>query len=522
MTQIDAPQTRHPNQLLAEELRRTRLAGGLRHFIGGQWVDSQGGATFEAHSPIDNSLLTTVARGDEADIDRAARAAHDAFQLWKEVGGAERRRLLHKIADLIEARAGEIAVLESLDTGQAIRFMKSAATRGAENFRFYADRAPGAGDGQSLPAPGFLNYTLRQPIGPVGVITPWNTPFMLSTWKIAPALAAGCTVVHKPAEWSPVSATLLAEIMDEAGLPAGVHNLVHGLGESAGKALTEHPLIQAIAFVGETTTGSAIMRQGAQTLKRVHFELGGKNPVVVFGDADLDRALDAVVFMIYSLNGERCTSSSRVLVQEGIYDEFTARIAERARNIRVGDPLDPETEIGPLVHPRHLEKVMSYFGAAREEGATIAAGGERVGESGNYVSPTLFTGARNDMRIAQEEIFGPVLTAIPFSDEAEALSLANDVQYGLAAYLWTNDLTRAHRFAHGLQAGMIWVNSENVRHLPTPFGGVKNSGIGRDGGDYSFDFYMETKNVAISLGTHKAARLGVGTPPVVTPREAGE
>ncbi|BDP43527.1 aldehyde dehydrogenase (plasmid) [Deinococcus aetherius] len=516
MTQTQSPPQAHDNHEQARQLRERTHARGIRHFIGGAWVDSLSGETFETHTPTDNSVIASVASGDAGDIDRAARAAFDAFQTWREVGGAERRRVLHRVADLIEARAQEIALLESLDTGQAIRFMKSAAARGAENFRFFADRAPSASDGQSLPAPGFLNYTLRQPIGPVGVITPWNTPFMLSTWKIAPALAAGCTVVHKPAEWSPVTATLLAEIMDEAGLPGGVHNLVHGFGETAGRALTEHPLIKAVAFVGETTTGSHIMRQGADTLKRVHFELGGKNPVVVFEDADLEKALDAVVFMIYSLNGERCTSSSRVLIQEGIYDEFTARIAERARNIRVGDPLDPATEIGPLVHPRHFEKVMGYFDRAREEGATIAAGGGRVGGEGNYVSPTLFTEARNDMRISQEEIFGPVLTAIPFTDEADALALANDVQYGLAGYLWTNDLTRAHRFSHGLEAGMIWVNSENVRHLPTPFGGVKNSGIGRDGGDYSFDFYMETKNIAISLGTHKTARLGVGQAPVVS------
>ncbi|WP_291423154.1 5-carboxymethyl-2-hydroxymuconate semialdehyde dehydrogenase [Deinococcus sp.] len=519
MTQSGTAQTNHD---LAAQLRDSRLSKGIQHFIGGQWVNGQAGKTFDTHSPVDNGFLAKVAEGDAQDIDRAAKAAWEAFQTWREVGGAERRRVLHNIANLIEKRSSEIAVLESMDTGQAIRFMKSAAARGAENFRFYADLAPSANDGQSLPTPDFINYSIRQPIGPVGVITPWNTPFMLSTWKIAPALAAGCTVVHKPAEWSPVSATLLAEIMDEAGLPKGVHNLVHGFGESAGKALTEHPLIKAVAFVGETTTGSHIMRQGADTLKRVHFELGGKNPVVVFDDADLDKALDAVVFMIYSLNGERCTSSSRVLIQQGIYDEFTRRIAQRAAKIRVGDPLDPETEVGPLVHPRHFDKVMSYFGCAREEGATIAEGGVRVGDKGNFVRPTLFTGARNDMKIAQEEIFGPVLTAIPFGDEADALSIANGVAYGLAGYLWTTDVTRAHRFAHGLEAGMIWVNSENVRHLPTPFGGVKNSGIGRDGGDYSFEFYMETKNIAISLGTHKTARLGVNAAPRVTKEEAGE
>jgi len=341
----------------------------------------------------------------------------------------------------------------------------------------------------------------------VGVITPWNTPFMLSTWKIAPALAAGCTVVHKPAEWSPLTATLLSEICLDAGLPPGVLNTVHGFGEDAGKALTEHPDIKAIGFVGESATGSAIMAQGAATLKRVHFELGGKNPVIVFADADLDRALDAVLFMIYSLNGERCTSSSRALVEASIYDAFSKRAAERMKKIKVGHPLDPATEIGPLIHPRHVDKVLSYLKAAQSEGATIVGGG-RTGETGNFVNPTLYLDARNTMRIAQEEIFGPVLTMMPFADEQEALAIANDVRYGLAAYLWTKDVGRAHRFAQHVEAGMVWVNSENVRHLPTPFGGTKSSGIGRDGGDYSFDFYMETKNIAIALDTHKIPKIG--------------
>ena len=272
--------------------------------------------------------------------------------------------------------------------------------------------------------------------------------------------------------------------------------------------LTEHPDIKAVAFVGESVTGSHIMAQGAATLKRVHFELGGKNPVIVFDDADLERALDAAIFMIYSLNGERCTSSSRLLVQESVYHDFTAKLAERAKNITVGNPFDPATDVGPLIHPKHLEKVMSYMDLARSEGATVAAGGENV--SGNLINATLFTGAKNDMRIAQEEIFGPVLTAIPFRDEAEALEIANGVRYGLAAYLWTKDVTRAHRFAQNLDAGMVWVNSQNVRHLPTPFGGMKASGIGRDGGDYSFDFYMETKNIAVALGEHRIPKLGSG------------
>ncbi|MDD1536326.1 MULTISPECIES: 5-carboxymethyl-2-hydroxymuconate semialdehyde dehydrogenase [unclassified Bradyrhizobium] len=483
---------------------------GVLNRIGGEDVSAADGATFETISPVDLKPLAKVAHGKAADIDRAAKAAQAAFAQWAETSGEARKALLHKVADAIVARAEEIAFVECMDTGQSLKFMAKAALRGAENFRFYADRAPEARDGKSLRTEGQVNMTTRVPIGPVGVITPWNTPFMLSTWKIAPALAAGCTIVHKPAEFSPLTARLLVEIAEEAGLPKGVWNLVNGLGEDAGKALTEHPLVKAIGFVGESRTGSMIMKQGADTLKRVHFELGGKNPVIVFADADLDRAADAAVFMIYSLNGERCTSSSRLLVEASIYDKFTAMVAEKAGRIKVGHPLDPETVIGPLIHPVHEQKVLDYVEIGRAEGATIATGGRKVDGPGGgcYVAPTLFTGANNRMRIAQEEIFGPVLTAIPFKDEAEALTLANDVQYGLTGYLWTADVTRAFRFTDRLQAGMIWVNSENVRHLPTPFGGVKSSGIGRDGGDWSFDFYMETKNVAFATTAHKIQKLG--------------
>jgi 5-carboxymethyl-2-hydroxymuconic-semialdehyde dehydrogenase len=496
---------------LDQHLARFRK-DGLAHLIAGKLLPSASGATFTTDSPIDGKPIAEVPRGTAEDIARAAAAAHAAFPAWRALSAVKRRAILHAIADAIEARADEIALLECWDTGQAHRFMSKAALRGAENFRFFADRAGEARNGEWLPTDGQVNFTTRNPIGAVGVITPWNTPFMLSTWKIAPALAAGCTVVHKPAEWSPITAQLLAEIALAAGLPAGVLNVVHGLGEEAGKALTMHPDIKAVAFVGESATGSAIMQQGSQTLKRVHFELGGKNAVIVFADADLERALDAVVFMIYSLNGERCTSSSRLLIEESVAESFLSRLAERVKKLRVGHPLDPATEVGPLIHARHKEKILAYFEIARREGATVAVGGTATAGpgGGHYVAPTLFTGARPEMKIAQDEIFGPVLTTLTFRDEAQAIALANGVRYGLAGYLWTRHIERALRVADQFEVGMVWINSENVRYLPTPFGGAKASGIGRDGGDYSFEFYMETKNVAIASGTHSIPKLGAG------------
>src|SRR5215475_10725229 len=385
------------NLAKAEKYLGRFKAGGVLNHIGGKSVPALDGGTFETISPIDLTPIAKVAHGKTADIDRAAAAAKDAFPAWAALDGEKRKTLLHKVADAIVARAEEIAFTECMDTGQSLKFMAKAALRGAENFRFFADRAPEARDGSTLHAPGQINMTTRQPIGPVGIITPWNTPFMLSTWKIAPALAAGCTIVHKPAEFSPLTARLLVEIAEEAGLPPGVWNLVNGLGEDAGKALTEHPDIKAIGFVGESRTGSLIMKQGADTLKRVHFELGGKNPVIVFADADLERAADAAVFMIYSLNGERCTSSSRLLVEAPIYQQFTAMVAEKAKRIPVGHPLDPKTVVGPLIHPVHEKKVLEYIEIGKAEGAKVASGGRKIDGPGGgcYVAPTLFTGANN-------------------------------------------------------------------------------------------------------------------------------
>ena len=403
-----------------------------------------------------------------------------------------------------------MCIRDRFDTGQSLRFMSKAALRGAANFRYFADQAPYGRDGESTFTNSQTNMTMRFPIGPVGIITPWNTPFMLSTWKIAPALASGCTIVHKPAEFSPLTAKILVEIAEDAGLPKGVWNTVNGYGEEAGKSLTEHPDIKAISFVGESATGSMIMKQGANTLKRVHFELGGKNAVVVFEDADLERAADAVVFMIYSLNGERCTSSSRLLVQESIREKFVEMVKQRAEKIVVGHPLDPNTTVGPLIHPIHEEKVKNYFEIGKNEGATLLTGGSVEGPGGGpYIAPTIFTNVSKDMRIAKEEIFGPVLVVLSFESEVEALDIVNDSEYGLAGYLWTQNVTRAFQFSQSMEAGMIWVNSENVRHLPTPFGGIKSSGIGRDGGDWSFDFYMETKNISFATTEHKIPKLGV-------------
>ena len=489
--------------------------GLQRHYIDGAFRDSVDGGTFETSNPATNTVLGDVADGLAADVDAAVRAARAAFDdgPWPRLRADERAAVLRRIAALIRAHADEFVEHEVLDIGMPISQMKGLAARAAQNFEYYAGVVSELHGRSFQVGDEFLNYTIFKPVGVAGLIMPWNAPLMLSTWRIAPALAAGNTVVLKPAEWSPLSATLLARVLDEeADLPSGVFNVVHGFGETAGAPLSSHPGVDLICFTGETTTGKLIVAAGAPTLKRSSIELGGKSPVVVFEDADADLAVDAALAQVFTLNGQRCTAGSRLLVQRPLYELIVSTIAERARNIRVGDPFDPRTELGPLISPEHHERVLGYIESARDEGARVIAGGGRPPhlERGNFLQATVIADVDETMRVFQEEIFGPVLVAMPFDDEAEAIRLANATPYGLAAYVWTNDLRRAHRVAHAIDTGMCWINSQNVRDLRTPFGGVKSSGIGREGGDYAFEFYCETEIVHVALGTHHIPKLGIG------------
>jgi 5-carboxymethyl-2-hydroxymuconic-semialdehyde dehydrogenase len=485
-------------------MRPADLPDHIRHYIDGELVDSVDGGTFEVLDPTTNETYVHAAAGQKSDIDRAVAAAKRAFDdgPWPRMLPRERSRVLHGIADLVESRDSRLAELESFDTGLPITQALGQARRAAENFRFFADLVVAqADDAYSVPGRQ-LNYVNRKPIGVAGLITPWNTPFMLESWKLGPALATGNTVVLKPAEFTPLSASLWAEIFEEAGLPKGVFNLVNGLGEAAGDALVKHPDVPLISFTGESSTGQLIFANAAPHLKGLSMELGGKSPAVVFADADLEAAIDATIFGVFSLNGERCTAGSRILVERAVYDEFVERYAAQAARVVVGPPHESATEVGSLVHPEHFDKVMSYIEIGRTEGRLVAGGGRPEGfPTGNYVAPTVFADVRPDARIFQEEIFGPVVAITPFDSDEEALALANGVKYGLAAYVWTNDLKRAHTFSHAVEAGMVWLNSTNVRDLRTPFGGVKASGLGHEGGYRSIDFYTHQQAVHVTLGT---------------------
>ena len=475
----------------------------LQHYIGGEHVDSVDGSTFDVLDPVSNENYLQAAAGKQADVDRAVAAARTAFTEgpWPQLLPRQRSKVLHRIADQVEAREEQLAEFETFDTGLPISQALGQARRAAENFRFFADLVVAQAD-DTYKVPGRqINYVNRKPIGVAGLITPWNTPFMLESWKLGPALATGNTVVLKPAEFTPLSASLWAEIFEEAGLPEGVFNLVNGFGEEAGDALVKHPGVPLISFTGESSTGELIFANAAPHLKGLSMELGGKSPAIVFEDADLDAAIDACIFGVFSLNGERCTAGSRILVQRSVYDEFVERYAAQAKRVKVGHPHDPATEVGALVHPEHYAKVMSYVELGKSEARLVAGGGRPEGfETGNYVAPTVFADVPPEARIFQEEIFGPVVAITPFDDWADALALANNTRYGLAAYVWTNDLKGAHNFAQSVEAGMVWLNSNNVRDLRTPFGGVKASGLGHEGGYRSIDFYTDQQAVHINLG----------------------
>jgi 5-carboxymethyl-2-hydroxymuconic-semialdehyde dehydrogenase len=482
----------------------------IQHLIQGAPVRSA--EYFETVNPATQEVLAEVARGGEAEVDAAVAAATAAFPAWAARPAAARAALLRKLGDLIAKHVPDIARTETLDTGQVIaQTAKQLVPRSADNFHYFAEMCVRV-DGHTYPTATHLNYTLFHPVGVCALISPWNVPFMTATWKVAPALAFGNTAVLKMSELSPLSAARLGELALEAGIPAGVLNIVHGYGAEAGEPLCRHPGVRAISFTGSTVTGNRIVK--AAGLKKFSMELGGKSPFVVFEDADLPRALDAALFMNFSNNGERCTAGSRVLVQKSIYADFVEKFAARARRIAVGDPLDENTVIGPMISANHLEKVRRYIEMGPKEGATLMCGGSDAPhldgslKKGNFVSATVFADVDNRMRIAQEEIFGPVACLIPFADEADAIAKANDIVYGLSSYVWSENLARAHRVAAAIEAGMCFVNSQNVRDLRQPFGGTKASGVGREGGTWSYEVFLEPKNVCVSLGAHPIPRWG--------------
>jgi 5-carboxymethyl-2-hydroxymuconic-semialdehyde dehydrogenase len=482
----------------------------IQHLIDGAAVP--GTEYFETVNPATQEVLAEVARGGEREIDAAVAASKAAFPAWAGKPAAERATLLRKLGDLIAKHVPDIAKTETQDTGQVIaQTAGQLVPRSADNFHYFAEMCVRV-DGHTYPTTTHLNYTLFHPVGVCALISPWNVPFMTATWKVAPALAFGNTAVLKMSELSPLSASRLGELALEAGIPAGVLNIVHGYGAEAGEPLCRHPDVRAISFTGSTATGNRIVR--AAGLKKFSMELGGKSPFIVFEDADLARALDAAIFMIFSNNGERCTAGSRILVQNSIYAEFVQKFTDRARRIAVGDPLDEKTIIGPMISAAHLEKVRRYIEMGPKEGATLMCGGvdsplvDGSLKEGNFVKPTVFADVDNRMRIAQEEIFGPVACLIPFTNEADAIAKANDIVYGLSSYVWSENLGRAHRVAAAVEAGMCFVNSQNVRDLRQPFGGTKASGVGREGGTWSYEVYLEPKNVCVSLGAHSIPRWG--------------
>jgi aldehyde dehydrogenase (NAD+) len=477
------------------KVRQTKL------LINNKWVDPAEGGSFDAINPATGEAITQVAAGTAADVDKAVKAARTALESgpWSKMDAAERGRLLYKLADSIEKNAEELAVLESLNSGKTINDSRGDMQGVVNTLRYYAGWADKI-EGRTPPVRGsFLSYTLRQPVGVVGQIIPWNFPLLMLAWKWGPALACGNTVVMKPAEQTPLTALRVAELATEAGFPPGVINMINGFGETAGAALVVHPDVDKIAFTGHVDTAKIIQKAAADTLKRTTFELGGKSPNVIFADANFDEAVAGAFHAIYFHGGQCCTAGSRLFVEEKIAKDFTQALAAKAKQRKIGDPLDPSTEQGPQVSQEQLDKILGYVDLGKKQGANLVTGGSRRGDRGFFVEPTIFENVKDDMAIAKDEIFGPVVTVLPFKNMNELLPRANRTSYGLAAAIWTKDIDKAHLYAKHVKAGTVWVNCYHVVDTTTPFGGFKMSGQGRENGESALEHYTELKTVTVKL-----------------------